>query len=121
MRQATGGKQPNGAARFTLDLIRGRWKIPILRELMSGPRRTGQLVRALRGVSKNRLNDSLRKLERAGLIRRSSRAGRKPRVENELTRLGRTLRPVVEALSRWGSKNRLKVESARVSGPRGKS
>lgn len=99
-------------ADFTLDLICGRWKVPILRELHCGPRRTGNLVRALEGVSKNRLNDALRGLLRSGIIRRRVYSGKVPRVEYEVSALGKTLCPIVNDLHEWGVRNRRRVESA---------
>lgn len=105
-------------ADFTLDLICGRWRVPILMELHCGPRRTGKLVRALKGVSKNRLNDSLRELRRAGIIRRRVFAGRVPRVEYEVTALGKTLCPLVESLHKWGGRHRREVLRLRASAGR---
>ncbi len=93
-------------AHVALELIRGRWKLLILRELSSGPKRTGQLLRALDGVAKNRLNQNLRALERTGIVRRKTYAGRVPRVEHTLTPLGVSLCPIVEALHRWGVKHK---------------
>ena len=105
-------------ADFTLDLICGRWKVPILIELHDGPRRTGQLVRALEGVSKNRLNDALRGLRTAGIIRRRVFDGKVPRVEYEVTALGKTLAPIVADLYKWGVRNRHKVERIGLLGGR---
>ena len=102
-------------AHFTLELIRGRWKIYILLGLWSGPRRTGELVRALGGIAKNRLNQNLRELEQAGFIRRRSYAGRVPRVEHELTPLGISLCPVVLALHEWGARNKSKVQRIKTA------
>ena len=101
-------------AHFTLELIRGRWKLYILLELWSGARRTGELVRALPGIAKNRLNENLRDLERTGFLRRKVYAGRVPRVEHELTPLGLSLCPVVGALHEWGSKNKSRVRSIKA-------
>ena len=101
-------------AHFTLEQIRGRWKLSILLELWSGPMRTGQLVRALRGIAKNRLNDNLRDLEHAGLTRRRTYTGRVPRVEHELTPMGTSLCPVVAALHEWGARNKSKMRRIRA-------
>ncbi|HXS99069.1 MAG TPA: helix-turn-helix domain-containing protein [Elusimicrobiota bacterium] len=111
-RRRTAGKSD---ADFTLDLICGRWKASILMELRRGPQRTGKLVRALQGVSKNRLNDALRELRRSGIIRRRVYPGPVPRVEHELTALGKTLCPIVNDLHAWGLRSRRKVVSARAA------
>ncbi len=105
-----GKKYGKSEAHYTLELIRGRWKLYILLELWSGPRRTGELVRALKGIAKNRLNENLRQLERSGLTRRKVYAGRVPRVEHELTPLGTSLCPVVAAMHEWGARNKSKVQ-----------
>lgn len=93
-------------AHVALELVRGRWKLLILRSLRRGPHRTGELVRALSGVAKNRLNDNLRQLERSGIIRKKTFSGRVPRVEYGLTGLGRSLCPIIDALHEWGVKNK---------------
>ena len=110
-----GRKFKTSEAHFTLELIRGRWKVYILLELWSGPRRTGELVRALDGIAKNRLNANLRDLERAGFVRRKAYAGRVPRVEHELTPLGTSLCPVMAALHDWGAKNKSKVRRIKTA------
>jgi DNA-binding HxlR family transcriptional regulator len=107
--------KPDDEAHFTLGLIRGRWKLYILLELRSGPLRTGQLVRMLEGIAKNSLNENLRELARAGLIRRKAFAGRVPRVEYGLTPLGVSLCPVVAALNEWGARNKSKVQRIKSS------
>ena len=100
-------------ARFTLERFRGRWKTCILLELWPGPMRTGQLMRALGGIAKNRLNDNLRQLSSMGFVRRKSYAGRVPHVEYGLTPLGKSLCPVMEALHDWALRNKMKVRQSR--------
>ena len=97
-------------AYLTLELLRGRWKLYILRRLSDGPQRTGQLRRALAGIAKNRLNENLRELERMGILRRKAFEGRVQRVEYVLTKLGLSLAPVIESLHEWGAKNRMHLE-----------
>ena len=94
------------SAYLTIEILRGRWKLFILQHLSDGPSRTGQLLRALDGVAKNRLNENLRELERLGILRRKTFPGRVQRVEYVLTPRGRSLTPVIESLHRWGAKNR---------------
>ena len=105
-------------ADFVLDLICPRWRLPILMALHGGPRRTGSLVRALKGVSKNRLNEALRELRGAGIIRRRVYPGAVPRVEHEATALGKSLCPFLADLLEWGARNRRKVEAARAAARR---
>jgi DNA-binding HxlR family transcriptional regulator len=97
-------------AYLTLELLRGRWKLYILRHLHDGPQRTGQLLRALEGIAKNRLNHNLREMERMGILSRKSFKGRVQRVEYVLTKRGLSLCPVIESLHEWGSQNKHHLE-----------
>lgn len=97
-------------AYLTLELLRGRWKLYILRSLRGGPQRTGQLLRALEGIAKNRLNQNLRELERTGILTRKSFKGRVQRVEYVLTKRGHSLGPVIESLHVWGDVHKAHLE-----------
>jgi DNA-binding HxlR family transcriptional regulator len=96
------GKPMNCPAEYTLALIGGRWKIPLIFHLMSGVRRFSELSRTLTGVSQKMLTQQLREMERNGLVERKVYAEVPPRVEYALTPLGRSLKPVVDAMCRWG-------------------
>ncbi len=89
-------------AEFTLAMISGRWKIPIVFHLLAGRKRFSDLARALTGVSQKMLTQQLREMERNGLVMRQVYAQVPPKVEYSLTALGASLRPVVEAMCRWG-------------------
>lgn len=89
-------------AEFTLALIGGRWKIPIIFHLLAGRRRFSELARALTGVTQKVLTQQLREMERNGLVTRSIYPQVPPKVEYSLTELGASLKPVVEAMCRWG-------------------
>ncbi|MEJ3657072.1 helix-turn-helix domain-containing protein [Actinomycetes bacterium KLBMP 9759] len=94
---------PCGIAR-AMEVIGERWATHVVRELMLGPKRFSDLVRGLPGVSQNVLSQRLRELADSGVLRRR-RAG--PPVSAhvyELTERGYELRPVLIALSRWGSR-----------------
>jgi DNA-binding HxlR family transcriptional regulator len=86
----------------TLDLLGDRWTLLIVRELLDGEVRFGDLVTRLRGIPRNLLVDRLRTLEAAGLLSRRTFREIPPRVEYALTEKGRTLEPVLEAIARWG-------------------
>lgn len=86
----------------TLAVIGGRWKVPILWNLLAGKSRFGELSRKLPGASQKMLTQQLRELEGDGLVHRKVFAEVPPRVEYSLTELGRSLEPVVQALSNWG-------------------
>jgi len=90
-------------AEWTVDVIRGRWKLLILRELYAGTVRFGELRRALKGISEKVLTQHLRELEQDGIVARVAYDETPPRVEYSLTAAGRELRPIVEALHAWGA------------------
>lgn len=86
----------------TLSLIGNRWCPLILRELLSGTKRFGELQRAVGGVSQKVLTANLRDLERAGILTRTVYPEVPPRVEYALTDLGFSLEPVIDAMWKWG-------------------
>jgi DNA-binding HxlR family transcriptional regulator len=92
-------------AEFTLAMIGGRWKIPIIFHLLDGRKRFTELARALDGVTQKMLTQQLREMERNGLVERKVFAQVPPKVEYSLTDLGVSLRPVVDAMCRWGEQN----------------
>ncbi len=87
---------------FTLDILGGKWSIPILRELFSGTRRTHQLQDALPGISSKTLMVRLRELERHGLVERQIFAEVPLHVEYSLTDKGRQIQPVLTSLYQVG-------------------
>jgi DNA-binding HxlR family transcriptional regulator len=89
-------------AEFTLAMIGGRWKIPLIFHLLSGAKRFSQLARASTGVSQKMLTQQLREMARDGLVVRKVYAEVPPRVEYTLTPLGRSLKSVVDAMCQWG-------------------
>lgn len=98
----------------TLAVIGGRWKVLILRELMTGPKRFGQLHRALQGITQKMLTQQLREMERNGIVTRTVYPQVPPRVEYALTDLGKSLRTVLTAMHQWGVRHldRNKEESS---------
>jgi DNA-binding HxlR family transcriptional regulator len=82
-----------------LEVVGERWTLPVVRDLLLGPRRFTDLVRSLAEITPTRLTERLRSLEAAGLVVRES-AGRE--VWYRLTDAGRDLEPVVDALTAWG-------------------
>ena len=98
-------KQSKCPAEFTLAMIGGRWKIPLIFHLLAGAKRFSELFRALPGVTQKMLTQQLREMERNGLVERKVYAQVPPKVEYSLTPLGRSLKPVVDAMCRWGDLN----------------
>lgn len=89
----------------TLQVIGGRWKVLILHELLEGVRRFGELHRSLPGVTQKMLTQQLRDLEQQGIVRRKVYPEIPPKVEYSLTECGKSLRPILDALHKWGSQH----------------
>lgn len=86
----------------TLTLIGSKWKVLVLRELMNGTKRFGELQRGVGNVSQKVLTSQLRTMEEDGLVHREVYAEVPPRVEYSLTPLGQSLAPVIDTLRIWG-------------------
>lgn len=86
----------------TLTMIGDKWKVLILRDLMSGTKRFGELKRSVGGVSQKVLTAQLRDMEEKGLVHRKVYAEIPPRVEYSLTELGESLHPILDAMRVWG-------------------
>ena len=98
----------------TLSIIRSKWQVLILRDLlMNGTMRFKELQRSIGKVSQKVLTDNLRVMEDFGIVHREVFAEVPPRVEYSLTETGRSLQPVLDAMWAWGEgyKERLR-ESA---------
>lgn len=87
----------------TLTLISDKWKVLILRDLLTGTKRFGALKKSVGGVSQKVLTAQLRQMEDSGLLTRRVYPEVPPRVEYTLTELGLSLRPILEAMGRWGA------------------
>lgn len=86
----------------TLTLIGNKWKVLILRDLLPGTKRFGELKKSLGAVSQKVLTAQLRDMEAEGLISRTVYAEVPPRVEYTLTDLGMSLKPVLDSMLTWG-------------------
>lgn len=86
----------------TLMLIGDKWKVLILRDLLSGTKRFGELKKSIGGVSQKVLTAQLRDMEESGLVNRKVYAEVPPRVEYSLTKLGQSLKPILDAMQNWG-------------------
>lgn len=87
----------------TLTLIGDKWKVLILRDLMDGSRRFGELKRSVGNVSQKVLTAQLRAMEESGLLTRTVYPEVPPRVEYTLTELGYSLKPILDAMGDWGT------------------
>ena len=88
----------------TVQLIGNKWKLLILRNLIyNGTQRFSDFVKTVPGISKKVLTDNLRSLEEDALVERTVFAEVPPRVEYSLSDIGRSLKPVLDALKDWGT------------------
>lgn len=101
------------SVRAALSVIGGKWKPVIARYLMPGTKRFGELRRVMPDATQKMLTQQLREMERDGIVARKVFPQVPPKVEYSLTPYGRTLRPVLEALCKWGEKHRAKDRAQR--------
>lgn len=87
----------------TLMLISDRWKVLIIRDLMEGTKRFGELRKSVGNVSQKVLTSNLRQMEESGLLTRKVYAEVPPRVEYTLTETGYSLKPILDAMYEWGT------------------
>ena len=101
-------------SREVLDRIGDRWTVLLMGALAAGSRRFTELARDVEGISQKMLTQTLRGLERDGLVRRTVSGTVPVRVDYELTPLGRTLRGPIAALESWATAHMDDVVSARA-------
>ena len=99
----------------TLTLISDKWKVLILRDLMPGTRRFGELKKSLGTVSQKVLTAQLREMEGSGLLTRTVYPEVPPRVEYSLTPLEESMRPILAAMEQWGSAYKASLEQGEAS------
>ena len=87
----------------TLKLISNKWKPLIIKELMTGTKRSSELEKSLVGVSRKVLTENLRSLEDTGLLARNIYPEIPPKVEYSLTPLAESLIPILLEMSEWGT------------------
>jgi DNA-binding HxlR family transcriptional regulator len=102
-------------SRQVLDALSDKWVTLVLTALADAPRRYSELARTIAGVSQKMLTQTLRLLERDGLVTRTITASVPVRVDYQLTPLGRTLLPVVRAIKDWSETHISEVHAARVT------
>jgi len=90
------------AIEFAMEVLGGRWKLAILKQLLTGTHRFGELRRALPRITQRMLTRQLRELEADGLVVRTVYREVPPRVEYSLTEAGRSLETIADELDRWG-------------------
>ncbi|RKQ89371.1 HxlR family transcriptional regulator [Mycolicibacterium mucogenicum 261Sha1.1M5] len=111
--QAFDPYNPNCPSRQLVDRIGDRWTVLIIGALASGPARYGELAESVAGISPRMLSQTLKALERDGLVAREAFAEIPPRVVYSLTPSGESLRPVLLAVETWARQHMHGVLAAR--------
>jgi len=101
------------AVREVLNRVGDKWSVLVVALLGDGKKRFSELRRTIEGISQRMLTLTLKGLERDGLVTRTVYPTIPPRVEYELTRLGRSLLIPIKQLGDWAAQNREKIQSAR--------
>ena len=107
---STAEKLPACPVETTLTLISDKWKVLILRDLLPGTKRFGELKKSIGHVSQKVLTAQLRQMEQSGLVNRKVYADVPPKVEYSLTDVGYSLKPILDAMWTWGEEYQKKME-----------
>ena len=107
---STAEKLPACPVETTLTLISGKWKVLILRDLLPGTKRFGELKKSIGHVSQKVLTAQLRQMEQSGLVNRKVYAEVPPKVEYSLTDVGYSLKPILDAMWTWGEEYQKEME-----------
>jgi len=96
--------------RDSLDVLAGKWKLPIIIALTFGEKRFTEITQEVKGITDRMLSKELRDLEMNGLVRRNIQDSFPVRVTYALTEHSKTLRPVINALKNWGILHKNKLQ-----------
>ena len=88
---------------ITMGLIGDKWKVLIVRDLLTGTKRFGELKKSVTGITGKVLTSNLRQMEASGLVKREVYAEVPPRVEYSLTETGFSLKPILDSMVQWGN------------------
>ena len=91
-----------------MGLIGDKWKVLIIRDLLTGTKRFSELKKSLNGITQKVLTNNLRQMEASGLVNRKVYAEVPPRVEYSLTETGLSLKPILDSMVVWGNSYREK-------------
>ena len=96
-------KLPDCPVEVTLTLISNKWKILIIRDLLEGTKRFGELKKSVTNISQKVLTSNLREMEENNLLTRKVYPEVPPKVEYTLTEIGKSLSPLIDAMDEWGT------------------
>ena len=106
----TKAEMPACPVATTVQMIGSKWKLLIIRNLRSRPWRFNELKKDLEGISQKVLTDSLRSMEEDGIITRTVYPEVPPRVEYALSPLGESMRPILDAMEKWGNEYKKQLQ-----------
>ena len=95
---------------ITMGLIDDKWKVLIVRDLLTGTKRFGELKKSVTGITQKVLTNNLKQTERDGLLKRKAYPEVPPRVEYTLTETGLSLKPILDSMVEWGNQYREKYK-----------
>lgn len=104
----TKAEMPECPVATTVQLIGSKWKLLIMRNLLTRPWRFNELQKDLEGISQKVLTDSLRSMEECGIVIRTVFPEVPPHVEYSLSELGESMRPIMKAMEKWGTDYKLR-------------
>ena len=104
-------KIPECPVEMTLQLIGDKWKVLIIRDLLSGTKRFNELMRSVTGITQKVLTSHLRSMEAAGLLTRKVYPEVPPRVEYTLTETVLSLKPILDSMVDWGTQYKNTIAS----------
>lgn len=107
--EANTREMPDCPVEITLQLIGDKWKVLIIRDLLTGTKRFNELMRSVTGITQKVLTSHLRAMEAAGLVSRKVYAEVPPRVEYTLTETGYSLKPILDSMVAWGDGYKKKI------------
>ena len=94
----------------TVSLIGNKWKLLILRDVLTGPKRFGDLLKSLEGINQKVLTENLKQMEADGLLIRIVHPEKPPCVQYKLSELGEEMRPLIHEMEQWGLRYKKKFE-----------
>lgn len=94
----------------TLSLIGDKWKVLILRDLIDGTKRFGELKKSINSISQKVLTQQLKTMVEDGLVERKVYAEVPPKVEYSLTEMGLSLKPILDSMWSWGEEYKSKIK-----------
>ena len=106
---------PECPVEMTLQLIGDKWKVLIIRDLLTGTKRFSELMRSVTGITQKVLTSNLRSMEADGLVNRKVYPQVPPKVEYSLTETGLSLKPILDSMVQWGTEYRDKMPRSETS------